>query len=94
MSVSVCLCVCLSAVIFVFCVCFIFVLVVLQLFCESSCLYLGNYTSDLHQIFAHVTDGRGSVLLRRRSDMLRTSGFADDVMFAHKLIACSKSPPG
>ena len=30
-----------------------------------------NYTSDLRQIFVHVTNGRGSVLLWRRSDMLR-----------------------
>ena len=30
-----------------------------------------------------VTYGRGSVLLRRRSDMLRISGFKDDVIFAH-----------
>ena len=34
--------------------------------------------------FAHVSYGRGSVLLWRRSDTLRTSGFMDDVMFAHK----------
>ena len=35
--------------------------------------------------FVRVTFGRGSVLLRRRSDMLCTSGFMDDVIFAHKL---------
>ena len=46
--------------------------------------YLRNYTSDLHQIFVHVIYGRGSVVLLRRSDMLCTSGFMDDVMFAHK----------
>ena len=46
--------------------------------------YLRNYTSDLHQFFAHVTYGRGSVLLWRRSDVLYTSGFMDDVKFAHK----------
>ena len=46
--------------------------------------YLRNYTSDLHQIFVHVTHGRGSVLLWRRSDKLCTSGFMDDVIFAHK----------
>jgi len=33
----------------------------------------------------HVTYGRGSVLLWWRSDMLCTSGFMDDVIFAHKL---------
>ena len=46
--------------------------------------YTRNYTSDLHQIFVHVTYGRSSVLLWRRSDMLCTSGFMDDVVFAHK----------
>jgi len=50
--------------------------------CRRS--YLRNCTSDLHQIFVHVTYGRGSVLLWRRSDTLCTSGFMDDVMFAHK----------
>jgi len=50
----------------------------------SSRSYLRNYTSDLHQIFVHVTYGRGSVLLWQRSDTLCTSGFMDDVMFAHK----------
>ena len=34
-------------------------------------------------MFVHVNDGRGSVLLWRRCDTLRTSGFTDDVMFAH-----------
>jgi len=34
--------------------------------------------------FRHITYGRGSVLLWRRSDMLRTSGFMDDVKSAHK----------
>ena len=34
--------------------------------------------------FVHVTFGPGSVLLRRRSDTLCTSGFIDDVMVAHK----------
>jgi len=39
--------------------------------------------------FVHVNYGRGSVLLWRRSDTLRTSisGFMDDVIFAHKLQA-------
>jgi len=32
----------------------------------------------------HVTYGSGSVLLWRRGDMLCTSGFMDDVMFAKK----------
>jgi len=46
--------------------------------------YLRNYTPNLHQIFAHVTYGRGSVLLWQHSDKLCTSGFMDDVIFAHK----------
>ena len=33
----------------------------------------------------HVTYGRGSVHLWRRSDTLRISGFTYDVIFAHKL---------
>jgi len=35
-------------------------------------------------VFVHVIYGRGSVLLWRRSDTLCTSGFMDDVIFAHK----------
>ena len=33
----------------------------------------------------HVTYGRGSVLLWRRSDTLRISDFMDNVIFAQKL---------
>ena len=70
--------------------------------CLCVCLSVRDHisrtilTSDLHQIFVHVTYkyGRGSVLLWRRSDTLRISGFADDVIFAHKLIGWSTSPPG
>ena len=40
--------------------------------------------------FLHVTYGRGSVLLWRRSDTLRISGFIYDVMFAHKLIKAAR----
>ena len=44
-------------------------------------------SSELHvrsfPIFVHVTDGRSSVLLRH-SDMLYTSGFMNDVIFAHE----------
>ena len=47
--------------------------------------YLRNYASDLHQFFVLVTHGRGSVVLWRRTDTLRISGFMDDVIFAHKL---------
>ena len=71
MSVSVCLSVCLSVCGFV-CVCLSAII-----------------SSDLHVRsspvgFVHVTYGRGSVLLWRCSDMLCTSGFMDDVIFAHK----------
>ena len=60
--------------------------------CLSVCLrecvcprsHLRDYTSDLHQIVVHVTYGRGSDLPWRRSDTLCTSGFTDDVIFAHK----------
>ena len=45
----------------------------------------GNTRSISTNFFVHVTYGRGSVLVWRRSDMLCTSGFIDDVMFAHKL---------
>jgi len=76
---SVCVCMCVCV-----CVC-VFV-------CPRS--YLWNYTSDLHQFFEHVTYAHGSVLFWRRSDKLRISGFVDDVIFAHKLIGCSTSPPG
>jgi len=57
---------------------------------QSACVcvcprsYLRNYTSDLCQILVHVTYGRGSVIFWRRSDKLCTSGFMDDVIFAHK----------
>ena len=59
--------------------------------CLSVCVCL----SVRHHIFANtrpiftnffvpVTYGRGSVLLWRRSDMLCSSGFTDDVVFSHK----------
>ena len=47
--------------------------------------YPWNQTSDFRHFFVHVAYGRGSVLLWRRSDVLRISGFMDDVIFAHKL---------
>jgi len=50
-----------------------------------SAVISSNDTSDLHQTFLLVTYGRGSVLLWRRNDTLRISGFMDDVIFAHKL---------
>jgi len=39
--------------------------------------------------FVRVTHGGGSVLLWRRSDMLCTSGFMDDIISQ----GCSTSPP-
>jgi len=41
-------------------------------------------TPPIFNFFAHVTyvRGRGSGLFWRRSDMLRISGFTDDVIFA------------
>ena len=57
--------------------------------CLSVCVCLSAViSSELHVrplpiFFAHVTYGRGSVLLWRCSDMLCTSGFTDDVIFAH-----------
>jgi len=66
--------------------------------CVSVCLYVcvsvrlsvrdhifGTTCPIFTNFFAHVTYGSGSVLLCRRSDMLRISGFVDDVVFAHKL---------
>ena len=52
--------------------------------CVCPRSYLRNYTSDLHHIFVRVTYRRGSVLRWRRGDMLRTSGFMDDVILAQK----------
>ena len=49
--------------------------------CPQS--YLRNYSSDLCPIFMHVTYGRFSALVWRRSDTLCTSGFVDDV-FANR----------
>jgi len=43
--------------------------------CLSAIISLENYLSDLYHIFIHITYGRGSVLLWRRSDTLCTSGF-------------------
>jgi len=67
--------------------------------CVFVCVCLSTIISpELHiqssPIFVHVTYGRGSVLLWRSSDTLGISGFVDDVIFAHKLIGCSTSPPG
>jgi len=56
----------------------------------SVCVCLSAITSsELHvrsssNFFVRVTYGRDSVLPWRRSDTLCTSGFMDDVNFAHK----------
>jgi len=43
-----------------------------------------DHIFDLHVLSSIKIVVRVSVLLWRRSDMLRTSGFMDDVIFAHK----------
>ena len=51
----------------------------------SICLreYFKNHISKHHQMCVPIARGRGSVLLWRRCDMLCTSCFMDDVIFAH-----------
>jgi len=61
---------------------------------ERVCLSVGVYLSAIisselrvrssPSFFEHVTNDRCSVLLWRRGDTLCTSGFMDDVIFAHK----------
>jgi len=56
----------------------------------SLCLFVHNRISAttspiFTKFFVYVKYGRGSVLLWRRSDMLRTCSFMDDVIFAHEL---------
>jgi len=51
--------------------------------CLSVCDHIfGTTRPILIKFFKHVAYGRGSLLLRRRSDKLCTSGFMDDVIFA------------
>ena len=57
--------------------------------CVSVCVFVHDHIfGTTHPIFTkilvHVTYDRGSVLVKRRSDTLCTSGFIDDVIFAHK----------
>jgi len=59
--------------------------------CLSLCVCLsvrdhifGTTCPIFTNFFARVTSGSGSVLLWRRSDMLCTSGFMDNVIFADK----------
>jgi len=55
----------------------------------SVCVFVHDHIfGTTHPIFTkvlvHVTYDRGSVLVKPRSDTLCTSGFIDDVIFAHK----------
>ena len=61
--------------------------------CLSVCvsIYPRNYSPIFTKFFVHVTYGRGSVVLWRRNDTLRISGFWG---WRHRLIVCSTSPPG
>jgi len=77
MSVSVCVCACVRACVRA-CVC---VFVRNRIFRSTRPIFAA--------FFAHATYGRGSVLRRRRSDTLCTSGFMDDVISQ----GCSTSPP-
>jgi len=57
--------------------------------CVCVCVFVldhifGTTRPIFTKFFVHVACGCGSVLLRRHSDMLCTSGFMDDVIFAHK----------
>ena len=45
--------------------------------------YLWNYASSLYHFLVVVTYCHGSIFLCHSGDMLRTSSFMDDVMFAH-----------
>jgi len=68
--------------------------------CVSLCVCLsvrdhsfGPTRAIFTKLFAHVTYGRSSVLLWRRSDMLCTSGFMYDVIFAHEPRSLDVSRP-
>jgi len=70
----------------------------MYLSCDTKKLHDNESTHVLHNFWTSthrgkasyflflmlVTYGRGSVLLWRRSDTLCTSGFVDDIIFAHK----------
>jgi len=70
----------------------------MYLSCDTKKLHDNESTHILHNFWTSthrgkasyflflmlVTYGRGSVLLWRRSDTLCTSGFVDDIIFAHK----------
>jgi len=50
----------------------------------SVCLCLCACRLIFANCFVHVSYGRGSVFLWRRSDTLCASGFINDVIFAHR----------
>ena len=52
--------------------------------CLSAITSLELHVRSSRIFFVRVTYGRGSILVWRRSDVLRTSSFMDDAIFAHK----------
>ena len=56
----------------------------MSVLCLSVRDHIFGITRPIFSNVLHVTYGRGSVLLWRRSDVLFTSGFMDDVIFARK----------
>jgi len=51
---------------------------------ESDRSHISKTTRpNFTKFFIHVTGGRGSILIWRHCNALCTSGFVDDVMFAH-----------
>ena len=65
----------------------VFILHARRSFCLFVCLSVHSHISkttppNFSQFSVRVTCGRDSVLLRRQRDLLRTSGFVDDVMFS------------
>ena len=60
----------------------------LSVVCSSVCLFVCSHISKIaclnfNKFSAHVTCGRGSVILWRQCNMLCTSVFVDNVMFSH-----------
>jgi len=45
--------------------------------------YIENHTRNFTKFLVHVVYGSGSVLFWHRCDILRASGFVDDVTFSH-----------
>jgi len=56
--------------------------------CVCVCLSVHDHIfgspRQISKLFVHVNYDRESVLLWRRSDMLCTSGYMDDLIFVHK----------